>query len=92
MFPQTLRLCYRTSHLNSRQNRFSGIAEDEISKAPAALKTRDENGDGKLSAVELPERMRGIVALADTDKDGFATGDELTKTLAVQSTDRPGGD
>ena len=52
----------------------------------------DKNGDGKLSTEELPERMRGIVARADTDKDGFASRDELTKALAVQSAGRPGGD
>lgn len=52
----------------------------------------DKNGDGKLSADELPERMKGIVARADTDKDGFATRDELTKALAAQGAGRPGGD
>lgn len=52
----------------------------------------DKNGDGKLSAEELPERMRGIVARADTDKDGFASRDELTKALASQGAGRPGVD
>ena len=51
----------------------------------------DKNGDGKLSAEELPERMRGVVARADANKDGFATRDELTKALAAQGAGRPGG-
>ncbi len=51
----------------------------------------DKNGDGKLSADELPERMRGIVARADTNKDGFATRDELTQALAARGAGRPGG-
>ncbi len=48
------------------------------------LMANDKNGDGKLGADELPERMKGLVARADIDKDGFATKEELLKALAAQ--------
>ena len=52
----------------------------------------DKNGDGKLSPDELPERMRNLVTRADTDKDGFASKEELTALIAAQAAQGgPGG-
>jgi Ca2+-binding EF-hand superfamily protein len=48
----------------------------------------DKNADGKLTAEELPERMRNVLVRADTDKDGAATKEELTRLLASQPTVR----
>ncbi|MBS1806746.1 MAG: EF-hand domain-containing protein [Acidobacteria bacterium] len=45
----------------------------------------DENKDGKLSKQEVPERMQGIFARADANKDNFLTQDELTRMAAAQS-------
>jgi hypothetical protein len=50
----------------------------------------DKNKDGKVTADELPERMRFLIALGDTNKDGALDKDEIRKlagTLAVP----PGG-
>lgn len=51
----------------------------------------DENKDGKLSKAEVPERMQGIFARADSDHDGFLTRDELTKATVAQDRRAPGG-
>ena len=50
----------------------------------------DKNGDGKLSASELPERMRGLLARADANKDGFVDKDELTRLAQQQAGRRQG--
>ena len=50
----------------------------------------DKNGDGKLGADELPERMRGVLARADTNKDGYVDKDELTKLAQQQAGRRQG--
>lgn len=51
----------------------------------------DANKDGKLSKDEVPERMQGIFARADADKDGFITREELTKATAGQERRGEGG-
>jgi Ca2+-binding EF-hand superfamily protein len=53
----------------------------------------DKNKDGKLSKEEVPERMQGIFARADADKDGFLTREELIKETAGGQGERrgPGG-
>lgn len=54
----------------------------------------DENQDGKLSKAEVPERMQGIFARADSNADGLLTRDELTKATTAQersTTERRGG-
>ncbi len=56
---------------------------------PGELVTRmmtfDKNGDSKLSRDELPERMRGLMERADTNKDGFVDRDELTRLAREQA-------
>lgn len=49
----------------------------------------DANKDGKLSKSELPERMQGIFARADTNNDGFLTREEVNAATASQ--ERRGG-
>lgn len=44
----------------------------------------DRNSDGKLSKDEVPERMQGLFARGDADKDGFLTKAELEKMAAAQ--------
>jgi len=51
----------------------------------------DKNKDGKLSKDEVPERMQGIFARADADKDGFLTREEVVKATASQERRGPGG-
>ena len=50
------------------------------------------NKDGKLTKDELPERMRGIFARADTDRDGFLTKDELLKMTQAEAGGRREGE
>lgn len=51
---------------------------------PAQMIQRmDQNGDGKLSADELPEQMRERMAAADTNGDGFYDAAELTAAFAA---------
>jgi Ca2+-binding EF-hand superfamily protein len=45
----------------------------------------DRNGDGKLTRVEVPERMQGLFDRADADKDGGLSADELKQSAAAQS-------
>lgn len=42
------------------------------------IQTNDKDGDGKLSAAELPEQMQASFAEIDTDGDGFVSVAELT--------------
>jgi Ca2+-binding EF-hand superfamily protein len=59
--------------------------------AVARLMTFDKNGDGKLDAAELPERMQNIMARADADKDGVLTATELEQLNAAANNRRGGG-
>lgn len=45
----------------------------------------DKNGDGKLTADELPQRMAGIITQADADKDNAVTPQELEAHVAAQA-------
>lgn len=74
-----------------REGERGGQRSENTAEALARLMAFDKNADGKLAADELPERMRNIVGRADTDKDGFATKDELTKALATQGGRGGGG-
>ena len=46
------------------------------------IQRMDQNGDGKLSADELPEQMRERMSAADTNGDGFYDAAELTAAFA----------
>jgi len=45
----------------------------------------DTNGDGVLTANEVPERMQGLFTRADTDHDGKLTPDEIRASVRKQS-------
>lgn len=68
----------------------SGVGEEPPAAAPtpddlaAMLMAFDKNKDGKLTKVEVPQRMQGIFARADDDKDGVLTPEEIKKTAAAQ--------
>jgi acetyl esterase/lipase len=58
-----------------------GSAQDRPQPAQAAqrfFKTNDLNKDGKLSKDEFPERLQGLFAEIDTNKDGVLTIEEDT--------------
>jgi len=55
------------------------------------LMAMDKNGDGKLAADELPERMQGLIARADSNKDGSVTKAELEAFMAQQPQRQGGG-
>ena len=58
------------------------------------IKSMDQNGDGKLSADEMPDPMRERMSAADTNGDGFYDVAELTAAFANMGGgaggDRPG--
>jgi hypothetical protein len=59
---------------------------------PAQMIQRmDQNSDGKLSADEVPEQMRGRLSTADTNGDGFYDAAELTAAFAGGGSGGPGG-
>jgi len=65
---------------------------DVVEETVKTLMAFDENGDGKLSKAELPERYQGIFERGDADHDGFLTPDEIRKVAAAQATSAgPGG-
>lgn len=55
----------------------------------------DRNGDGNLTKEEVPERMQGLFARGDADKNGTLSSAELNKMAETQSRraneERPGG-
>ncbi len=59
---------------------------------PAQMIQRmDQNGDGKLSADELPEQMRERMSTADTNGDGFYDAGELAAAFANMGGGAGGG-
>ena len=52
----------------------------------------DKNGDGKLSKEELPERMQGMFARGDVNKDGFLSKDEIEKLAGSSGGNNRGGE
>ena len=55
------------------------------------IQRMDQNGDGKLSADELPEQLRDRLSAADTNGDGFYDAAELTTAFANMGGGGPGG-
>ena len=45
----------------------------------------DKNKDKKLTADELPERMKAMIGRADADKDGSITEEELEKLVEKET-------
>ena len=78
----------RNSVKGGAKERASENAEvgDAASERKAEMLKRlmqmDEDGDGKLSNKEIPERLQGFLERADQNKDGFATRDELAVLAA----------
>jgi Ca2+-binding EF-hand superfamily protein len=44
----------------------------------------DKNRDGKVTKDELPERMHGLIARGDTNKDGALDRDEIKKLASIR--------
>jgi Ca2+-binding EF-hand superfamily protein len=68
----------------------SGIGDEAPAAPPTPddlvtmLMAYDKNKDGKLTTKEVPERMQGVFARADTDHDAVLTADEIRKAAAAQ--------
>lgn len=60
----------------------SGGLSREAKETVDTLLSFDKNGDGKIGAAELPERMQGLVARGDLNKDGVLGRDEITRLAA----------
>jgi Ca2+-binding EF-hand superfamily protein len=58
---------------------------DIVDETVKTLMAFDDNGDGKISRAELPERFQGIFDRGDENKDGFLTPDEIRKVAAAQA-------
>ena len=55
------------------------------------IMANDQNGDGKVTRDELPERMQRIIDRLDTDKDGAITKKEAEAVSSRMSGGRQGG-
>jgi len=55
------------------------------------LERADENGDGKLSQDEVPERAWERLSKLDADEDGAVTREELAKGMKNRPNSGPGG-
>lgn len=63
---------------HNAQGLLSGQNMAQIQKRIAdQIKRWDKDGDDKVAREELPENMRRMFELLDTDKDGFITADDL---------------
>ena len=70
---------------NFERREGGGQAENSSATIVNRLMEFDQNKDGKLAKQEVPERMQGIFARGDLNKDGFLTKDELTKMAEAQA-------
>lgn len=70
---------------NFDRERRGGAASNGNEELVNTLMSFDENKDGKLSKQEVPERMQGIFARADTNHDNVLTREELTQSAASQN-------
>ncbi len=58
-------------------------------RGPDALLARwDQDGDGKVSIADLPERLRSRLARADANGDGILTRDELAQAHEAMRAER----
>ena len=53
--------------------------------AERTLESFDKNKDKKITADELPERMKAMIGRADADKDGAVTEEELEKMIQKET-------
>lgn len=67
-----------------REGEGNGQGRPDPSDMVKRLMAFDKNGDGKLGKDELSERMQSLITRADTDKDGFASKEELLKLAGGQ--------
>ncbi len=65
-----------------RGDRQDRRAEGRNFDPSAMFKSRDTDGDGKLTADELPERLKGRMEQLDSNKDGAVTLEELKKGMS----------
>ncbi len=70
---------------NFERREGGGQSENSSATIVSRLLEFDQNKDGKLSKQEVPERMQGIFARGDLNKDGFLTKDELNKMAEAQA-------
>ncbi len=61
-----------------------GFERPNAEEIVARIMGFDKNNDGKVSADELPEQMRGMLRRADADGDGFVTKEEAIAMSARQ--------
>jgi hypothetical protein len=62
----------------------SGLTTDQIVERLMAF---DKNKDGKVTKDELPERMQGLIAKGDTNKDGALDREEIRKLAGTLGRD-----
>jgi hypothetical protein len=55
--------------------------ESPHQQAERTLEAFDKNKDKKITADELPERMKALIERADADKDGAVTEEELEEMI-----------
>ena len=60
-------------------------------RAAAMFENLDQNGDGKLSNSELPERMRDFIGDADSNADGSISMEELQTAMQNRGGQRGAG-
>src|SRR5262249_7298877 len=61
-----------------------GLSVDQIVER---LMSFDKDNDGKLTKDELPERMQGLIARGDTNKDGALDKEEIRKLASTLTRD-----
>jgi Ca2+-binding EF-hand superfamily protein len=62
-----------------------GAAVNTTDETVSTFMAFDKDGDGKLTMSEVPERMQGIFARGDENKDGVLSAAEIRKLAASQA-------